>query len=263
MNDDLLELKIDIKTNNDIAYQEMALLLDKPEFLRMLPSLRETYKITEEIPLEDYCEYSKDFIFKIHLNDPGKIYLDKYTRLPELKKRFPDIAVHLDESGAMLYPDRLDAECNLICFEFNRPYYFTEIIRQALFCKKVDDTYYGATQGTVIDASEFGPMEYTLPQAAIFISPTSTYEDVKEAFREVKEMIKTDRRLSYYQPRLDTVSNIREYRSWYWDRLKGKTYTEISDDWITNHPEIKNIDAVSDVNFILKGVKKYKELLKS
>lgn len=257
-NEDLLKLKIDIRVNDNVTYQEIALLLDKPDFLQILSLLRETYKVTKFVGLNEYHDHSYEFIFKMHLHDKGTIHLDKYKRMGELRKRFPDRFKFLDESETMPFPDRLDAECNLICFEFNRPYFFTEVIRQAMFCSVVDDTYFWATQTTVIDGLEMAPWEYSLPQAAILVSPVSNYESVKKAFREAKELIQTDKRLSYYQPRTDTVSNIKKYRHWYWERVKGKIYSQISNDWTDEHPDD---EPAMDENFVLKGVKKYKQLL--
>lgn len=256
-NRDLLKLKIRINTNNDITLQEMALLLDKPEFLKMLPDLRKIYRIKELISLDEYPEYAGKFIFETHFNDEGKIDLSKYKSVSELRKWHPLMLGFL-ENEVMRFPDRLNAECNLICFEFKRPYFFSEIIRQAMFCGAVDDSYYAATQAAVVDASEMAPWEYSLPQAAIFVSRNSTYENVKEEFRKVKKLIKTDKRLSYYQQRADTVTNIRKYRHWYWETIKGKRYSQISNDWIEKHPDD---EPAMDETFIIKGVTKYKELL--
>ena len=227
--EDLLKLKIDIKTRNNIAYQEMALLLDKPEFLQLLPNLRETYKIKELSPLKDYKSFLSWWIPE-YLEKKVKINLKKYKRINEFKKLFPEQFNFIKDGFISDLQGNLILESNLICFEFKKPLFFTDIIPQAIICGVVDDTYYTATKATVIDFLEMGPWEFHIPQAAILISPTSRYEDVKEAFRNARKFIKTDKRLSYYQPRIDTVNNIRKYRYWYWERLKGKKLKKISEE---------------------------------
>ena len=119
----------------------------------------------------------------------------------------------------------------------------------------VTDDKFNPTQAVVVEPSSMWIGE-TLPPVAIFVSPTSTYEDVKEEFRKAKELMQTDKRLSYYQPRTDLTPNIRKYREWYWERIKGKTYQQIADDWLEKH-EDENTTYLD----ILKAVKVYPKLL--
>lgn len=253
-NEDLLKLKIKIKTKNNIAYQEMAILLDKPDFLQMLPDLRKIYKVKELLSLNKYF-VGTDY-FRPETEFEVKIYLKKYKRIKEFKERFPE-QFEFIRSGQVTDPTgALILECNLLCFEFNRPLFFAEIICQAIFCGTVDNTFYKATEAKVLDIGEMGGSELTLPQAAILISPTSRYKDIKAAFRKARKFIETDERLSYYQPRVDTVSNIRKYRHWYWERLKEKKYKEIADDWCDKHEK----ETITYLD-VIKGVKTYKKLL--
>jgi hypothetical protein len=128
---------------------------------------------------------------------------------------------------------------------------------QSIFCETVTDKNFYPTEAVVVEPNSIW-FDVLLPPAAIFVSPTSTYEDVKEEFRKAKEMMKTDKRLSYYQPRIDLAPNIRKYREWYWDRIKGKTYRTIADEWIERH-ETENTTYLD----VLKAIKTYEKLLAS
>jgi hypothetical protein len=68
--------------------------------------------------------------------------------------------------------------------------------------------------------------------------------------------MKTDKRFSHYQTRIDFTPNIRKYREWYWERIKGKTYQQIADEWLEQH-EDENTTYLD----VLKAVKTYQKLL--
>jgi hypothetical protein len=249
----LQDLKIDIRTENDIHFQELCLLFDKPNFIDLLLNLRQTYKILNLFSIENFDEEFDTHLHDTHYQEAVEINLAKYTKINELEESFPDLLEFVKSENDM--PEMLDAECNLICFEFNRPTYFVEAIEQAIFCGVVDDKHFKSTEAKVINFGEMGAWE-TFERVAIFVSPTSTYEDVKEEFRKAKELMKTDKRLSYYKPRIDTAPNIRKYREWYWERIKGKTYQQISDEYVN-----KNEDELTTDLDVLKAIKTYSTLL--
>ena len=250
----LLDLKIDIHTDRDIDYQELALLFDKPKFLNLLPYLRKNYQVVNFVPLKDFGEELESH-FQEHFvkNTKVKIDLSKYTKVTEVKDSFPDFYDFLNGNPSSYLPEMLDAECNLICYEFNRPPYFVDAIEQVIFCNAVNDKFFKPTKAIPVDSYFLGAWP-TLAQLAIFVSPISTYEDVEEEFRKAKEMMKTDKRLSYYRPRIDIAPNIRKYRDWYWKRIKGDTYQEIADDWSKR-------DIITYLE-VLKGVQAYEKRLR-
>lgn len=248
----LQDYKIDIHASRATHYQELALFFDKPQFLGLLPYLRQTYKITSLFSLADFEGEFDCHLHSTHLGESVKIDLSKYSKVKELKQSFPDFYDFLTDENNM--PEALDAECNLICYEFNRPPYFIGPIEQAIFCGSVDDAYFKPTEAKVVDFEEMGAWP-GLERVAVFVSPTSTYEDVKEEFRKAKELMKTDGRLSYYQPQADIAPNIRKYREWHWKRIQGKIYREIADECPTD-------DIVTYLD-VLKAVKNYKKLLAS
>lgn len=246
----LLDYKIDIQTTKDIYYQELALLFDKPGFINLLPDLRRTYKVANLFSLEDFDEEFDTHLHGDHFGEEVKVNLSKYSNIKQLKASFPEMYDFLHIKNDM--PEMLDAECNLLCFEFNRPTYFVEAIEQAIFCGAVDDKHFKPTEAKVVNFGDMGAWE-TFERVAIFVSPTSTYEEVKEEFRKANELMKTDKRLSYYRPRVDVTPNTRKYRKWYWERIKGKTYQQIAD-------ECSDSEIVTDLD-VLKAVKIYSKLL--
>lgn len=249
----LRDFKIDIKTDNDVYYQELALLLDKPAFINLLPDLRRTYFVSNLFSIDDFDEELDTHLHDTHYQEVIKLNLTKYSKINELEEQFPDLFEFIGGKNDM--PEMLDAECNLICFEFNRPTYFVEAIEQAIFCGAVDDKHFKPTEANVVNFGEMGAWE-TFERVAIFVSPTSTYEEVKEEFRKAKDLMKTDKRLSYYRPRVDVTPNTRKYRDWYWERINGKTYQQIADDYINKYEN----ELTTDLD-VLKAVKTYSNLL--
>ena len=54
---DLLDLKVRISCANDISFMDCALLLDKPEFLSLIPNLRKKYGFKELIHINDFVPW--------------------------------------------------------------------------------------------------------------------------------------------------------------------------------------------------------------
>jgi len=251
----LQDLKIDIRTNRDDYYQEISLLFDKPTFLNLLPKLRSYYKVVNLIPVEEYKDYDFPDFEDLFGGGDAKIDISKYKKIGVLKESLPDFYGEIIDNREL--PLVLENECYLLCYEFNRPPYFYDVIRQSIYCGVVTDDNFKPTKIEIIESGGlwFGP---TLPPIAIFVSPSSTYEDVKEEFRKAKELMKTDKRLSYYQPRIDLTPNIRKYREWYWKRIEGDTYQKIANEWVQKH-ETENTTYLD----VLKAVKTYEKLLAS
>jgi hypothetical protein len=253
----LQDLKIDIHTDNDIYFQDLALFFDKERFLNLLPYLRKSYEVTRFFPLSDF-EKSLDSSERGWFMEETKreINLSKYTRAKEVEEEFPEFYDFIHNPDNFL-PETLDAECSLICYEFKRPPYFIDTIKQAIFCGAVDDTLFKPTEAKTVDFSLLGAWP-ALNQIAIFVSPISTYTDVEKEFRSAKEMMNSDEWVSYYHPHSDTTPNIRKYRGWYWNRIKGDTYQVIADRWVEKH-EKENTTYLD----ILKALKIYNKLLTS
>lgn len=256
----LLDLKIDIQVENNLAFQEIALLVDKPDFLQMLPLLRKDLGIVNLVTLDEFMDIAYDKPF--HSKEKKKINLSKYKDAKTFKEFAKDNELMVSSGGL---EDEMDlfqliaTEVNLTCLQFKRPPYFADVVRQAIYCGAVNEDYFKPTNAQVIEKDILFSTSghFQLPQIAIFISPTTTYEELKNVFRKANSLFKTDKRLIYYQPRVDITPNIKKYRGWYWERISGKTYEQIADDWNETH----NDETSAIYLDVLKAVKTYKKLL--
>lgn len=253
-------MKIDILTKNDKHFLELAILFDKPEFLEWLPKIRNKYTFNTPIPLNKYHETASSFQHSKLERFDLSIYKDveELVEYANENTRFGD---YIDNSDLDLL-ERLDTDANILCYIFKRPPYFSDSIKQAILCGSTNGLLFDPTFVTLVEGdmilSTTG--SFQLPQVAILVSPTSTDIEIKEQVTIARHMLKTDEKLSYYKPRVDKVNKIRAYREWYWQHLAGKTYVQISTEWMDNS-NIPSTDSGSDDNRILKGVAYYKKLL--
>lgn len=256
--ENLLELKIDIQVDDDKDFFELAILLDKPEFLELLPQLRKEYEV-EGLVKVDYFHKVVDGFFTEEIY---KINFDKYQNHKQISKYMTDKTLALQDTKRLMDKFQLvDTEANLLCFIFGRPPYFSQAIEHAIFCGAVDDYSFRTTSVTVVEDNRViqSVADFQLPQVAILVSPNSSDREIKEAGRIAKKWYKNDKRLSYYKPKVDMASKIRNYREWYWSYLSGeKTYDDIANDWADREDaDLSGLDA----NRILKGISYYKKLL--
>jgi hypothetical protein len=148
-----------------------------------------------------------------------------------------------------------------LCYLFHRPPNFADAIEEAILGGDVDGDLFKSTSFAVIENDMIlsTPGYFQLPQAAILVTPTSTDNDIKEQAQKIRGMYQSDKRLSYYAPRVEKVNQIRLYREWYWKSISGKRNQEILNDW-TNNPD-RDPDADMDESRISKGIFYYKKLL--
>jgi hypothetical protein len=251
----LQDLKINIQAQNDSNYQELAVFFDKPKVLDMLSNMRKTYGISSLQDVRNYDDVFDSYCPRGYENyiEPTSVDFSKYTKLERIKNAFPNFYSRISARDMEIV--FLEGECYLMCYEFNRQSNFSTAIKQALFCGAIAKGAFKSTQASVVDTENMFE-ELSLPSIAIYISPSSTYKELEEEFRNAKQMMATDERFSYCPPRTDFAPNIRKYREWYWERLKGKTYQLIADEWLTKH-ENENTTYLD----VLKAVKTYKKLL--
>lgn len=260
-NEDLIKSKIEIIDNdNTSVYQEIALLVDKPEYLRLIDKIREEYSIDEAVPADG------DFAFLLSLfsnTREGDINLSKYKSLAKFKELLPkecDNVMSFTKNTIEVL--RAQAEAVLMCFEFGRPFYFVPIVLQSIMYGVADTNWLQRTQAVVQDQDYalYRFDEIDIPQVVIEISPYSTEIDIKRALRNSKKIFDTDKRFKYFNKKADYTNKIRNYRHWYWENLSGKKYPEIADEWMKS-PFSEDDDSGADENVILKGIQTYKELL--
>ena len=261
--EDLLRLKIDIQTTNDRNFMELAILFDKPEFLEWLPKIRDKYNLQTVAPdkyWEVYGELSDD-------PEKPRKSLDEFDM--SLYKDVDGLSDYLivNESyfpigGGQDKYQQLETDAAILCHVFKRPPYFIESIIKAIICGSVDGTDFTPT---IIHVVENGLLMITTaglaaPQVVISISPSSTDLEIKEQVAKARHLLKTDKRLTYYKPRIDLINRVRHYREWYWQHLAGKTYKQISQDWTDNPKRIKSESDYDEIR-IGRGVTMYKKLL--
>ena len=235
--EDLLKLKIDIQIDIDVYFQEVAILVDRPDFLCLLPKLRNDFGIEKTVGLDEFIQESYDKPFSNKDKIKKKIDFSKYKDpeyLKDFAKNNETNAAWVDINQDMDLYQFIATEVNLTCLQFQRPPYFANMVRQAIYCGKVDSAFFCPTYPEVIEKDSLTSTSgiFQLPQVALMISPTSTYEDVKSALRDAQLLYKTDKRLYYYKPRVDTVGNIRKYRYFYWKRVEGLKLDKIASDWV-------------------------------
>lgn len=255
---DLARLKVEIHTTNDRNFLELAILFDKPEFLAYLPKIRAKYGFEPTTP-DQYRAIQE----KLEQSEETKFDFSSYDNPHELIDFVNDNAVWGNDVEHELTDNykHLITDTNILCYLFHRPPNFADAIEEAILGGDVDGDIFKSTSFAVIenDMISSTPGYFQLPQAAILITPTSTDNDIKEQAQKIRGMYQSDNRLSYYMPRIDKVNKIRAYREWYWQHLAGKTYAQISSDWMENSNDPS--DSGSDENRVLKGVAHYKKLL--
>lgn len=256
--DDLLKLKIEILAENDTNFMEIATLVDKPEFLSLLPLLRKEYGINgEKVNLDNY---DKNLDLIANSNEMHRINFSKYKDSKQLLEYTKEHIYLFNEKVDMETYPAFDTEMLLMCYLFRRPPIFSSVIFDAVLCGTVGDYSYRTTKVVVNDSDHLflSVSDLALPHISILVSPNSSDREIIEAGRIAKTLYKTDRRLNYYKPRTDLVNKARIYRQWYWMYIGGKKYTEIADSWADKaDAEFADLDD----NRVGKSIRFYKKLL--
>lgn len=258
-NEDLLKLKIHIRCKDTLAHQDIAYLVDKPEFLSLLPELRATYQIKKLIPLNDYKKWWMDKIkedLRVFSTEKKNLLLEA-KRLYGDKKKEPTDKELFD---SLPYHQRLDWETKLLTRTFNRPSYFHLVIKHAIVCGEVDDNSWKPTYATVLPP-ELPVFDADLPEVVIVVSPMSKATDVEKVFKEdVLDIFKREQGKFKYQTTVkkDPTSNIMRDRRWYWFSLNGKNPGDIYEIEFGDDPSSKDINPES----ISKAIDRYIEKLR-
>lgn len=230
-NKDLFKYKVLINPNlSNGKYQEIALLVDQPRFISKLIEARIKAKI--EKPFIDLKQIET---------------INKYPSYSELSKKYEEIR---EKDQAIKY--RIGTSSLEILFELHYPMYYRDVVKHAIVFGLVVDLQ---PVVTLIDNKH----KIQNPSVIMIPSPTTTNEEIKKALTEAKILINRTERTKTPN-NLDTTSNIKKYRYWYWEYLSGKDYKIVSDEWADN-PQAKENDPGFDANFVYKGIQSYKERL--
>jgi len=266
-NSDLLKLKIKINCTNDIAYMDCAYLLDKPEFLRLLPSLRKKFSIDRLIPYKDFNAWrSKKMLESVEWQakryKSGKIEAE----LENIAKHPKDIERNLQH---IAYYKQFEWITQNLSRDFKRPEYFTQIIQCSIVCGEVDENCYQTTSIEVFPP-ELHLEEIPYPEVIIRISPMTTKENlinifennVPKIFEENEQLLK-----HFYMMKKDHASNIRRDRDWYWRNVAGEGYTEIALSITTvavrkQYQNKNNRYLIPEYNHVKQAIRRYRQILK-
>lgn len=233
-NEDLLKLKITINCMETRIYQDIAYLVDKPEFLSLLPKLREKYNIKELIPLDKFNDW---WLGKI--KEDLRIYGTEGKMLSEAKRLYRDKnkkPTDIELFSSLPYHQRFDWETKLLTRTFNRSSYFHLVIKHVIVCGEVNDDSWQPTYADVIPP-ELPVLDSDLPEVVIVVSPMSRITDVERVFKEeVPNIFKNEKWKFKYQTTVkkDSTTNIVRDRNWYWLSLEGKEPSDIYDSSLEN-----------------------------
>ncbi len=262
-NEDLLKFKIKIncKNKNKLAYQDMAYLVDKPAFLKLIPDLRKQYSIKKLIPLKDFSKWWVKKIKKdLYLNKNKNAYFLSIEKSLKEYKKNPD---NLKKLFSMLpYHQRFDWETQFLTRRFKRPGYFHLIIKHAIVCGEVNDKSWQTTYATVMPP-ELPVTDSPLPEVVIVVSPMTRSTELEKVFKkQVQKLFEKNKdNLKYLSVVKDvTAPKTRRSRRWYWLSLSGKKPGDIYEIEYLN-PDKPSKEKDINIESISKTIDRYQKIL--
>ena len=252
---DIQRIEIDIDDN--WKYTQLALLVDRDDFLRDLYKIRQELNLTRLIPPDRLFEYE----------------IAEMKRHDFVKRKYTEVKTITSYRTECLRSESL-------VFDLIRKYrrddaYFRAIYTAVITGRTTENTVLTNTASCALIFPEYYYYQvglgYKDPQIAILLSPESSRKDViaayKEGFQKVLEEYKHRMRMQYRNPILvDTVSNIKRDREWYWQNKNGKGYMQLAKRNIKDHMNISDSIKFKDkvqmeTEVIRKAIVQYKKNL--
>jgi|GEM_PF-5317854 len=233
--------------SSGVILQDIITLIDSPAFLERIVKLRKKLGVIK-VPVKSNVELLRVLGIKkkgtVSVTEANR-WIGKIISSPENWQKFLTIW------NKKVHPKRktLESGAERILEELRRPYYLADITMQAVLLGIVG---WDGNIWKLIDENSYIPK----PNTAIFVNPRTTYPEVKEALKQIKDLFSR----SQPQKLQNYVPNIEQYSWWYWGRVEGKKYSQIADDWAGKHQDDKQQSEVTEID-VLKGVRKYKSLL--
>lgn len=224
----LIEVTIEIDNNN--RYAQVSAVLDDDKIYEVILELRRKWKIAKL-----YSSY--DEWIKHRGGKREKSFSEEVNNLRNLLKLSPQ---------------------------------YNEVLKKAVVCNKVSDIDFQSTYSEL----SYSPsnLNESNIKYKIVITPESTLPEVERLFKEFKKALQYSRkvksgdRVTYdYLPNLprgvivDTKSEVKRNRGWFWDNKKGKRPVDIAKD----AKERGAIEVYRYRDTVRKGIKAYKELLQN
>ncbi len=196
-NANLMNEYVTLLVGDDSKYQEIALLVDRTDFLEAIEMLRETLGI--KAPLVNvYDNFSTLFA------DGWKKEYQKWVADNSSKNK------------------QLISEIKQLLFKLKKPQYLLDTALQTVFFKAVID-YSGLVKIVGKDSS------FNDTTIGIFPTLYTTKDEMNEAWERVQELFKTlPGSFCPTNERKNSKAEFRRNRDWYWRNLSGESYTEIA-----------------------------------
>jgi len=277
--------KIDVLTSNKKHATDIAMLVDKPEFIQEIQRLRQKWQITE--------------LYKYELLDEP-VLLDMHN---------PLFYTGINKSKIEEKLPEFNKDIDLVLKKFNRGKNFRLVVIYSLITGSVPEGVYQSCYFDKVVINELEDMNKPERyQYVIVLSPRTEKKEVIEAYQEFKAHIKgkidfqhsnlsmdlpqhEELIMQYHAGNIHDSADIDKFktqkelnrtREWYWIRnmehindvsKKQKTYEQVLDEWQkdkclikTNHEDItskKNCDfcSIEDINIIEQALSAYSKLL--
>lgn len=282
MNMKIEPIKIELAENG--AYTQVAFLVDRQGFLEDIELVRKKFKINapfsdNPFDLENHL-YSLLGLTPEQAENASKESLEAITNSSfDTQSDFERYEKALnDEKPVQNKIKRIEHGFREAIAEIRRKYQypeiFDEVIKQAVLFHKITKfkTAYATYFNPFAARENFSPADTIM---AIAVTPYSTEEDIKAAFRDCKDNIREFVEMFspvYKNMEKDTISNIKRDRKWYWEYRSGNKYKDILDGWNKMCPNFITSTAhqdnqkcqycdLTDQNVIEKAVSRYKKNL--
>lgn len=241
--------------------------MDKPDFLRLLPELRDKYDVKKLIPLNEYTKWLKQLVRRAPDELGGKKgWIESAKRLYktntiDFKRIYSSLSTY----------ERFDWETKLLTRQFKRPGYFDLIIKHAIVCGEVNDESWNHTYAD-IRPWELPTSEILLPEVSIVLSPMSRLSDVEKAFKDAKKLFNENIENLKYQTevRKTEASELKRDRVWYWRNVAGESYLDIAltitskdDREMYRKEKGQGRDYILELPKVRQAVRRYKKILKT
>lgn len=179
-----MKIKIDILTSNKKHATDIAMLVDKQEFLQEIDKLRQKWQMTQLYELKN---------FPRELLNIDNIINSTSIDSNEAQKRLAEFNIDIDK----------------VLKKFNRGKNFKLVVEYALVTGTVPEGIYKSCYFDVVKVGEPDSLENPeMDQYVIVLSPRTEQKEVVESYKEFKEHIKG--KIKFHKPRISPESSTDE-----------------------------------------------------
>lgn len=236
--------KIDIQIKDNKEFGDVAFLVDKPAFLKVVERLRKKWGFKQLITPDKFNEWKYGLFDKRE----GKLKEQEVLRkLPYDHLSDADLDLW-NEKIKRVMPD-IDFECDVrdLRIEFKKPETFDQAIAYAIVCGVIPDGIYRSTYYEIEIPTIPERLQDRTTHVAIYVTPQSQQADVLKVLSEIKKRVFKGRG-DGYDPffslyNKDEVTNIQRDRRWYWRNLQGQGPHDIA---VSDNKGVKYYEAAKN-----------------